>query len=67
MQTLGLVLTFILAMALHPDKQKKAQEEIDRVIECGRLPNLADRPSLPYVNAVIKEVTRWQVVLPLST
>ena len=67
MQTFGLMLTFILAMALHPDKQKKAQEEIDRVIEDGRLPDLADRASLPYVNAILKEVTRWQVILPLST
>ncbi|KAI0754759.1 cytochrome P450 [Daedaleopsis nitida] len=57
---------FLLAMALHPDVQRKAQAELDAVIGESRLPELADRDKLPYVNAVIKEVLRWHVVLPLS-
>ena len=50
--------TFILAMVCYPEVQAKAQEEIDRVLGAGHLPNFADEPSLPYVAAVVKEVLR---------
>ena len=55
-----------LAMALYPEVQKKAQEEIDSVIGPNRLPNFEDRPSLPYINAVVKESMRWHVPAPLG-
>ena len=45
-------------MLLHPAVQAKAQEEIDRVIGQDRLPDFADRPSLPYIQAVIYEIMR---------
>jgi cytochrome P450 len=48
--------TFILAMVLFPDVQRKAQEEIDRVIGTGRLPNFTDRDHLPYLSALYKEL-----------
>ena len=51
--------TFILAMLLHPHVYRKAQEEIDRVIGPSRLPDYEDSPSLPYLNAVIKETYRY--------
>ncbi|KIL71227.1 hypothetical protein M378DRAFT_154728 [Amanita muscaria Koide BX008] len=57
---------FIMAMTLYPDTQKKAQEEIDRVIGKDRLPTLDDRPSLPYVEAVYREVLRWRPITPLG-
>ena len=50
-------------MALYPEAQKKAQAEIDAVVGPNRLP---DRPSLPYINAVVKETTRWNLVIPLG-
>ena len=53
-------------MVMHPEVQRKAQEEIDRVIGGGRLPTLADQPSLPYVDALVKEVFRWQQSGPLG-
>ena len=53
-------------MVIHPEIQHKAQKEIDRVIGSGRLPTLADQPSLPYVDALVKEVFRWQQVVPLG-
>lgn len=53
-------------MSLNPDVQKKAQAELDSVVGSDRLPSHDDRPSLPYVNAIIKEALRWQNVLPLG-
>lgn len=53
-------------MALNPDIQAKAQEEIDRVVGNDRLPTIADKASLPYVEAVFKEALRWHPVVPLS-
>lgn len=58
---------FFLAMVLARDKQTSAQEELDRVIGRDRLPEFADRESLPYVEAVMLEVLRLYPVLPLGT
>ena len=55
-----------MAMALHPEYQKRAQEEIDRVVGEDRLPTINDRSQLSYVNAIIKETMRWHPALPLS-
>ncbi len=51
-------MTFFLAMLKNPDQQRRAQEEIDRVIGPNRLPELGDRDSLPYVQALCNEVLR---------
>ena len=53
-------------MVLHPEVVKRAQEEIDSVTEGSRLPDFSDRESLVYVSAIVKEVQRWQVVLPFG-
>ena len=53
-------------MALYPEVQKKAQAEIDAVIGPDRLPDFQDRSSLPYINAVVKESSRWNLVLPFG-
>ena len=58
--------TLFLAMALYPEVQKKAQAEIDAVVGPNRLPDFHDRPSLPYISAVIKETSRWNLVSPLG-
>jgi cytochrome P450 len=52
-------------MTLFPEVQHKAQEEIDQVLG-GRLPTVADRGKLPYVDAVVKEVLRWHPVAPMG-
>ncbi|KAI0653349.1 cytochrome P450 [Cubamyces menziesii] len=57
---------FILTMALFPEVQKRAQEEIDRVVGTNRLPDFADRERLPYVTAVMKEVLRWHPPAPMG-
>ena len=53
-------------MVLYPEVQKKAQAEIDTVIGPNRLPDFGDRPSLPYINAIVKELRRWHLVTPLG-
>jgi cytochrome P450 len=57
---------FTAAMIKHPHVQRKAQEEIDRVVGAGRLPGWDDREQLPYVDAVVKEILRWWVVAPMG-
>ena len=53
-------------MALYPDVQRLAQAELDRVIGTDRLPDFSDRPSLPYINAIVKEPMRWHSIVPLG-
>ncbi|KAG1811027.1 cytochrome P450 [Suillus variegatus] len=62
--TVSVIYSFFLAMTLFHDVQKKAQAEIDAVIGPDRLPSFADRGSLPYTEALAKEVLRWNVVAP---
>ncbi|TFK38918.1 cytochrome P450 [Crucibulum laeve] len=64
--TYATVLTFMMLMAMHPDVQKRMQQELDAVVGVERMPCVDDKPELPYVAAVIKEVMRWQPALPLS-
>ena len=50
---------FFLAIVLYPEVQAKAQAELDQIVGCDRLPNFSDRPHLPYLNALVKELIRW--------
>lgn len=65
-QTMSSVGSFLLMMVLHPDAQSKGQEEIDRVIGRNRLPTFEDRLSLPYIEAIYREVMRLHPALPLG-
>jgi cytochrome P450 len=65
--TVSAVISFFLAMVVHPEVQKKGQAEIDRVIGHDRLPEMTDKDDLPYVNAIIQECYRWLPVLPMGT
>jgi cytochrome P450 len=62
--TVSAIYSLFLAMTLFPDVQKKAQAEIDAVVGPDRLPSFADRDSLPYTEALVTEVLRWNVVFP---
>ena len=53
-------------MSLHPEVQRKAQTELDRVVGRSRLPDFRDLDSLVYVRAVLKEAMRWHTVTPLG-
>jgi cytochrome P450 len=49
---------------MHPEVLLKAREEVDRVVGTERLPTLADRDKLVYIDAIVKEILRWNVVTP---
>lgn len=57
--------SFFLALMLHPEVQKQAQADIDRIAP-NRLPSLDDYDSLPYIRAILKELLRWAPVVPLG-
>ncbi|KAJ3934669.1 MAG: cytochrome P450 [Lentinula lateritia] len=57
---------FVLAMALYPAVQQRAQEEIDSVIGKDRFPTFQDRNKLPYVQAIVREVLRWRPIGPIG-
>ncbi|KZV64299.1 cytochrome P450 [Peniophora sp. CONT] len=53
-----------LAMLVHPEAQKRAQDELDAVVGHARVPTFADRTQLPYTCAMVREVMRWRPVTP---
>ncbi|KAL5364603.1 cytochrome P450 [Aspergillus floccosus] len=57
---------FILAMVRYPDVVRKAQEEIDRVVGSARLPDIDDKPNLPYLLALLEETLRWRSLTPMG-
>lgn len=46
----------VLCLVVFPEAQKKAREEIDRVVGEDRVPTWDDIPNLPYTMALIDEV-----------
>ncbi|XP_057340214.1 methyl farnesoate epoxidase-like [Microplitis mediator] len=53
-------------LTLAPEVQKKAQEELDRVIGRDNLPSLNSRNLLPYLNATLTEVLRLANIGPTT-
>lgn len=58
--TANQILTLIMALAKHPEVQKKAQAEIDLVCGADKAPTFDDFDKLPYINCIIKEGLRWR-------
>jgi len=56
--------SLFLALVLFPQVQRRAQAELDAVIGRDRLPTFDDRPRLPYIEALCKELMRWNMVTP---
>ncbi|KAF5310372.1 hypothetical protein D9611_012042 [Ephemerocybe angulata] len=64
--TVSAFATFFLCMIQNPDIQKKAQEVIDEAISnLGRLPDFTEYKTLPYIEALVREVIRWRPVTPV--
>ncbi|KAL0574364.1 hypothetical protein V5O48_007587 [Marasmius crinis-equi] len=64
--TYSTLTTFVLLMTLHPEYQRKAQEEIDAVVGHNRLPDYSDRSSLPFLECVVQETLRWYPVVTIG-
>lgn len=64
--TVAVLMEWVLArLVLHPDVQRRVHEELDRVVGPGRAVAESDTVSLPYLQAVIKEVLRMHPPGPL--
>jgi cytochrome P450 len=61
-------------MVLHPEVQTRAQAELDALLgppsggAAERLPEFKDRVKggIPYLEAVVSEILRWNPVTPLG-
>ncbi|KAK7437469.1 hypothetical protein VKT23_018540 [Stygiomarasmius scandens] len=56
----------IMCLTAFPEAQRKAQEEIDRVIGHNHVPRLEDLDQLPYCQAIINETHRFRPIAPLG-
>ncbi|KAI6120009.1 cytochrome P450 [Pisolithus croceorrhizus] len=56
----------VLAMILNPGIQDKVHAELDAVVGKGVLPRFEDRERLPYLQATMYEVMRWNPAVPLG-
>uniref|UniRef100_A0A2K6TY00 Cytochrome P450 family 2 subfamily D member 6/pseudo n=1 Tax=Saimiri boliviensis boliviensis TaxID=39432 RepID=A0A2K6TY00_SAIBB len=56
----------LLLMILHPDVQRRVQQEIDDVIGQVRPPEMGDQTCMPYTTAVIHEVQRFGDIIPMN-
>ncbi|OBZ68830.1 O-methylsterigmatocystin oxidoreductase [Grifola frondosa] len=63
--TVSSLLTFFSTMVRYPDVQRKAQVEIDCITGGDRLPLYSDRINLPYMNAVLTEMIRLYLPIPV--
>ncbi|KAG6889257.1 hypothetical protein C0995_002252 [Termitomyces sp. Mi166 len=55
---------FFCLMASNPEVQIKAHAEIKAVVGIDRFPTFEDRPYLPYINAICREIYRFHTVVP---
>ncbi|KAG8424614.1 hypothetical protein J3458_001387 [Metarhizium acridum] len=58
---------FQALMPSYPEIQRRAQDELDRVVGRDRLPEAEDEKNLPYCRAIIKELIPKDTVLVLNT
>ncbi|CAA7271821.1 unnamed protein product [Cyclocybe aegerita] len=61
----ALLTSFATAMLLYPEVQRKAHAELDTVLS-GRILDFGDYGKIPYIDALISELLRWNPVAPLG-
>ncbi|KAH8879379.1 cytochrome P450 [Thozetella sp. PMI_491] len=64
--TLATTTVALLNLMQNPDVFQKTRSEIDRVVGLERLPSLADRPNLRYIDYLVEETTRWRPLSPIG-
>ncbi|CAL8334319.1 unnamed protein product [Boreogadus saida] len=66
-ETTSTTIRFALSVLIkYPDIQEHMQQEIASVIGSERCPNMEDRKSLPFTDAVIHEVQRLLDIVPMN-
>ncbi|THU77992.1 cytochrome P450 [Dendrothele bispora CBS 962.96] len=65
--TSGIIQWFLALISSNPEIQRRAHEEMDRVIGQDRWPTAEDEKSLPYIRAIIKEVQRIHAPFWMAT
>ena len=58
-KTADTLVVFTFAITMHPEVQKKAKAELNAVLGPDRLPEMADREHLPYIERVVQETFRY--------
>uniref|UniRef100_A0A8C0HCY3 Uncharacterized protein n=1 Tax=Chelonoidis abingdonii TaxID=106734 RepID=A0A8C0HCY3_CHEAB len=56
----------LISLVLHPDVQEKVQKELAAVLGPSQLICYEDRKNLPYTNAVIHEIQRYNCIAPVG-
>ncbi|ORX96547.1 cytochrome P450 [Clohesyomyces aquaticus] len=64
--TLATTTVAVLNMVMNPYVFRKAREEIDSVVGLERLPTLADRAALRYIDYLVEETTGWRPLSPIG-
>lgn len=65
-QTAATLTLLVLYLMQNPSAQRKAQQEIDRIVGSNRLPTWDDLPNLPYTNLILQETYRMNPLSPLG-
>lgn len=60
------ILWCLVYMLYYPKIQEKVYQEIEANVGTDRLPNIADKPKLTYLNAVISETQRLASIAPIA-
>ena len=55
-----------LAMIFYPNVQVRARHELETALGVHHLPTFEDFGSMPYIDALIKGLLRWQPIVPLG-
>ncbi|KAL8786715.1 MAG: hypothetical protein Q9195_008090 [Heterodermia aff. obscurata] len=58
------ILTFCQAMAIHPEIQQEAHNQMDSVLGESKPPSWSDYDQLPHVAMIVKELLRWRPPAP---
>lgn len=60
-----MLMNFMILIMAHQDVQEKAYQEITSITESTRQPLLSDMTAMPYIDAIIREVHRFNPVTPV--
>ncbi|KAK0498930.1 cytochrome P450 [Armillaria luteobubalina] len=57
---------FLLAMMRYPESRRKHKRTLMRQLEMIDYLTLSDREAIPYIEAIVKETSRWRPVIPMA-